>query len=392
MAAFAALSIGASGDIAPCCEFDGKIGSLKDNTLREIWNDKPLRDLRSKLAKGTRVKACWKCWQAEDTGIKSLRQTLNYRYGDQVPVDEVLPNSPDPVFLDFRFSNLCDFRCRTCYHGASSRWFADAKAMNTTEGDTALLAAFSSNTEGLAQFKDIGQNVTDLYFAGGEPLLEQQHYDLVKFLISEGRTDVHLSYNTSLSTLDFKKNDLVSMWKKFPNIHIEVSIDAIQDAGALIRKGFDWKVFRDNLARLVSEVPHVTLQIGVTVSVLNLMRITELHAVLVQECGIDPEAFNFHAVQSPQHYDIAILPKDMQEIAMVQIGAYARQILAKNPQSQAAKRLNQLLNRLDAAGAGLTEKTVDKARTKFRKTTRQLDKLRKEKTVEVLPELLGFAE
>jgi len=388
-AALTALSIDASGAVAPCCEYDGKVGSLRDNSLREIWMDKPLATLRKKLDKGVRVKRCWKCWQAENAGSGSLRERLNRRHAEFL---RARPKDVDPEYLDFRFSNLCTFRCRTCYHGASSRWFKDAKAMNSLAGPKALLSAFPSAADGLAQFEDIGGNVTNLYFAGGEPLLEQQHYDLLKTLIADGRTGINLAYNTSLATLDFEGSDLVEMWKNFPDLHIETSIDAIGDAGALIRKGFDWVVFRNNLQRLMTEIPHMALQIGVTVSVLNILRIVELHKALVSECGVDPDAFNIHAVQYPLHYDICILPKDLHENASIQIKAYARQLLAGNPDSKSGKQFLLLLERIDNNGAAMTPEKIVENQQKFRKITTQLDGLRDEKTLDVLPELRSLIQ
>ena len=389
VAPFAALKVGADGGVSPCCEFAGQVGSLKDNNLKAIWEGEELRDLRVALASGEKVKACWKCWQAEETNGVSLRQSLNSRFADRLPQsasDAAL--TPDhPVYLDIRFSNLCNFRCRTCHHGASSRWFSDAKALGQTAGRKALLSAFDPTQDAPTQFEEIGEKVTDLYFAGGEPLMEKQHFDLLRRLISQKRTDIRLYYNTNLSTLDFEGSDILQLWQSFRYLHVEASIDAIGAAGAYIRRGFDWDIFSANLDRLRKECPQVNVNIGVTVSVFNLLKLTELHRKLVKESGVSPESFNFHAVQSPRYYDIATLPKDIKERALVQIEAYAAELSAQNPESQVAAQLNHIVEHMNLLPAIAPPDDTESLREQFRDITKQLDALRSEDTLSIFPEL-----
>lgn len=388
-APFAALSVGAKGIVSPCCNFVGQVGSLKKNTLREIWENSEMRDLRTALAAGEQVKSCWKCWQIEDSNGQSLRQKLNSRFADRLPQAPasaaIIPD--DPVYLDIRFSNLCNFKCRTCHHGASSRWFSDAKALGQEAGKKALLSSFKSAEDAQQQFEDIGGNVTDLYFAGGEPLLEKQHFELLRYLIAQKRTDVRLSYNTNLSTLDFGDSDIINLWREFSNLHIEVSIDAIGTAGAYIRTGFDWDVFRGNLKRLRKECPQVNLGIGVTVSVFNLLKLTELHTALIEACGVDTEAFNFHEVQVPRYYDIAILPKDIKERAMVQIEAYAEELNTQTPGSRVAVQLHHIAEIMRPKRADYTAEKITTFRESFREMTKNLDNLRSESILSHFPEL-----
>lgn len=385
-APFAALSIAANGAVSPCCEFEGHIGTLAENSLTEIWQGDKMADLRAAMARGEKPKACWKCWQQEEIGSKSLRGSMNLRFGPRVDASPKRP-PPLPHYLDIRFSNLCNFKCRTCHHGASSKWFSDAKALGQESAGQALLAAFGNAKTAIAQFEEIGENVTDLYFAGGEPLLEKQHFELLRHLIKQKRTNIRLTYNTNLSNLDFEGSDIVKLWRQFDYLCVAASIDATGAAGALIRSGFDWAGFRANLARLRNECPDVFIHIGVTVSVFNLLRLPELHMAMVEE-GIEPDSVYFHPVQMPRYYDIAILPKDIKEHAMVQIGAHVAELKANNPKSQAARQLEQIITRL--SGQSITADAATGYRQKFREVTAQLDVLRVENTLETLPELASL--
>lgn len=389
MAPFAALKVGAEGRVSPCCEYVGEVGSLKKNSLREIWEGDILQDLRKALATGKKVKACWKCWQVEAANGISLRQSLNARFNDRLPssLTAAAKQPDDPVYLDIRFSNLCNFRCRTCHHGASSRWFADAKVLGQASGKTALLSSFGKAEDAHSQFENIGTNVTDIYFAGGEPLLEKQHFELLRYLIAENRTDIRLSYNTNLSTLDFEGSDIVNLWRKFPHVHIEASIDATGEAGAFIRHGFDWGIFRENLDRLREACPHANVYIGVTVSVFNLLKLVELHSTLVNDCGMDSEAFGFHPVQAPRYYDIAILPKGIKERATVQLETYAAELHALNADSKVAAQLLHIVRHLE----DWSDNTAA-ARGQFQSITTQLDELRSENALILFPELSSLMQ
>jgi len=383
MAPFGALSIGANGDVRPCCQFIGSIGSLSDARLDEIWSGSALEDLRQSLRRGDTPEACWKCTSAEAAGGRSLRQELNRRFADHTEDSA----TQRPVYMDFRYSNLCNFRCRSCHHGASSRWYADAKAMGTTNANTALLTAFHSAEDGIAQFKSLDDAIRELYFAGGEPLMEKQNADLLGFLIDQGRTDIILSYNTNLSVLDVEAVDLTTLWQHFPKLYIEASIDAIGEAGSLIRRGFDWDVFRANMVRLRETCPHARIRAGITVSALNLLRLPELCLALHDECGFAFDFLNIHALQMPLHYDIAILPDAAKERAAMQLEALAREIEAQEPNAKTPATLRQLIKRMEPVSIGLDAAQLAAARAKFRQITSQLDGLRRESTVEILPEL-----
>jgi len=383
MAPFGALSIAADGQVSPCCQYSGNIGTLRESSLASIWQGDALEALRAEMRAGAQPKACWKCWQAEAAGGRSLRKQLNDRFA-KTTRDEA---TQTPVYLDFRYSNLCNFRCRSCHHGASSRWFADAKAMGTTSGDTALLTAFSSAEDGLAQFKAVDGAVEALYFAGGEPLLEKQNADLLMFLIDQKRTDITLSYNTNLSVLDVESLDLTALWQHFPIVHIETSIDAIGEAGALIRRGFSWDDYRANIARLRETCPHAKLSAGITVSVLNLLRLPELFYALHNECGFGYDSLHIHALQMPQHYDIAILPDAAKERAAIRLEALAREVEAAEPEATNPAKLRQFIRRMDPAVIGMDVAALALARADFKRVTQKLDALRREDTAQILPEL-----
>ena len=72
------------------------------------------------------------------------------------------------------------------------------------------------------------ENVEEIEFAGGEPILDPIHFNILDSIKHPER--VTLKYSTNLSTLFSTKNmTLLGMWKKFKDIKLTVSIDGNKD-------------------------------------------------------------------------------------------------------------------------------------------------------------------
>src|ERR1051325_9408309 len=80
-------------------------------------------------------------------------------------------------------------------------------------------------------------HVGRMHFAGGEPLVMDEHYRVLDYLISIGKTDVTLSYNTNFSMLRYKKYNIVELWNKFKRVEVWASLDGMGEQGDYHRKG-----------------------------------------------------------------------------------------------------------------------------------------------------------
>ena len=109
------------GRAYPCClsEPQHPIGDLKKNTMREIWNQAPLKQMRVNMLDNKPCKECTKCYEQEQSNLFSMRESSNKNFGHLVGlVDDTKPDGQYDDFklryYDIRFSNLCNFACRTC--------------------------------------------------------------------------------------------------------------------------------------------------------------------------------------------------------------------------------------------------------------------------------------
>ena len=120
---FTHLSTRVDGNVAPCCRSLDTVGNVKDNTLEEIWNGPNMQELREQFINNERPEGCRLCWDIEDRGNLSMRQTRNKTVESPKTINKVMPFSI-PI-LELKLSNLCNFRCRTCKPDLSTTWLKD---------------------------------------------------------------------------------------------------------------------------------------------------------------------------------------------------------------------------------------------------------------------------
>src|SRR5579871_2175889 len=214
------LHIATNGDINACCVSSKPFGNVKADRLTDIWNGAEMNEFRDKMVKNIRDERCAYCYSIEASGGKSLRQNMNEQhtgyYLSIAPGDtngETLKVNP-PTKLDIRFSNVCNFRCRTCYHGASSRWFEEAVKLGEAAGDRPIIRAIDDLEDFYMQLEGFTDHVDEIYFAGGEPLIMDEHYRILHILESKKQLNVFLRYNTNFSTYKYKEHNVYEMWSK----------------------------------------------------------------------------------------------------------------------------------------------------------------------------------
>ena len=381
------------GRAYPCCLADywHPVGDLRKNTMAEVWNQQPYRTIRLNMLSDQPSKECTKCYEQEQNGFFSMRNDSNRNYGHHVAeVDSTLADGSHPDFKirywDIRFSNLCNFRCRSCGPIFSSNWYNDhVKLYNQVPdvlGRDMLRIEYAGRTE-----DDIEQQMQEhipyleqVYFAGGEPLIMKEHYTLLEKLIEADKTDVRIQYNTNFSELRFKDKHVFEYWKHFKNVSVGASLDASGDRAELMRKGTDWQQTLDNRRRMMAEVPHVDFYISATVSAMNVLHVLDFHREWTELGLIQAKDFNINICQSPEWYRIDILPEKFKNEVI--IPAYEKHLEWLEPQDtlqRATTGYKSLLNLLTAQDAS-------HLMPRFKEEIKKLDDIRDEDFWQTFPE------
>ena len=215
------------------------IGSIHNNSLEEIWNNDKMKNIRIKMLKGEYLKQCEACYYSESI-IGSSERTRYSKYFKSHK-DKVLATKPDgsvpftPLEWDLRLTNKCNFKCRDCCSALSSSWEEESKKLNVH-----VDLPKPDEQKILNELEPLYDSVQEVYFAGGEPLISDHHYHILNKLLEKKKYPC-IRYNTNLSTLTYKGNDIINIWKQFPKIELFVSFDGIGKRGELIRNGFDSK-------------------------------------------------------------------------------------------------------------------------------------------------------
>jgi len=374
-----------TGEAYPCCHAEmrpGVIGNCRTQTLEEIWHGEPLQRLREDMLAEREHPACTRCYEQEKSGFFSGRRSANKHHGHHI---KKLESNPfELTYWDIRFSNLCNLRCRSCGHIFSSQWYQDQARLaggDWKERNTVLNYAGRTETDMWEQLEPHLDYVEQIYFAGGEPLLMEEHYRILDELERRGRFDVRLIYNTNFTHTDLKGRSVFDYWKKFQSVAVGASLDAMGPRAELIRKGTDWAQVEQNRRDMLKICPEVDFYISPTLSIMNALHLPEFHRAWVEQGLICPQDLNVNILQDPVHYRIDIAPADYKtHLGSVYWSHLEWLKTVGDPLGRATQGFESAVKFMMA-----TDNThlIDT----FWRKTHELDNLRQERVLSVIPEL-----
>lgn len=380
-----------NGQAYPCCHADPspQYGSTRTQSLQEIWNGQPMKKLRQDMLSEVTNDSCIRCYEQEKSGFFSGRQSSNKHHGHHI--DRIDLTQPDGyldkfemTYWDIRFSNLCNLKCRSCGHIFSSQWYQDQVKLAGPEWrdrNTVLNYAGRTETDMWTQLEPHLDYVEQIYFAGGEPLLMEEHYRILDELERRGRFDVRLIYNTNFTHTDLKGRSVFDYWKKFDSVAVGASLDDMGPRAEYIRKGTDWSVVEQNRRDMLATCPQVDFYISPTLSIMNALHLPEFHRYWVEQGLLRPQDLNVSILQDPVYYRIDIAPADYK----AHLGAvYASHLewlkTVGDPLGRATVGFESAIKFMMA-----TDNThlIDT----FWRKTHELDAIRQERVLDIIPEL-----
>ena len=380
-----------TGAAYPCChaEMDHSIGSTRKNTLKEIFNDQPMRELRTRMLAGEKSAACARCYEQEAAGFFSGRQSANKHHGHHIArVDATQADgslaSMQLTYWDIRFSNLCNLRCRSCGHIFSSQWYQDQSKLAGPEwrlANSVLNYAGRDADDMWTQLEPHLDYVEQIYFAGGEPLLMEEHYRILAELVARRRFDVRLIYNTNFTHTDLKGRSVFDYWRQFDSVSVGASLDAEGARGEYIRKGTDWAQVVANRQAMIAQCPGVDFYISPTLSILNADHLPDFHRSWVEQGLIRAQDLNVNILQDPPFYRLDIAPPAYQQHLEQKYRAHIDWLTSQgDPLGRATQGFESAIAFMNA-----TDNTPLIPR--FWAKTQELDAIRNERCLAVLPEL-----
>ena len=372
-----------TGEAYPCCHAEMKypVGNCKTNSLAEIWQDQPMQKLRSDMLSENPNAACGRCYEQEQSGFFSGRKSANKHHGHHI---KKLDGNPfEMTYWDIRFSNLCNLKCRSCGHIFSSQWYQDQAKLagdDWAKNHKVLNIAGRTDTDMWEQLFPHLDYVEQIYFAGGEPLLMEEHYRILDELVKRSLFHVRLIYNTNFTHTDLKGKSVFEYWKLFDSVAVGASLDGAEDHAEYIRKGTNWPQVEQNRIDMLRICPRVDFYISPTLSILNAWHLPDLHRDWVQRGFIQAQDLNVNILQDPLHYRIDIAPIKYKQRLRIKYQEHIEWLRDKDPLQRATVGFESAIKFM------MTTDNTHLIDTFWRKT-HELDSIRSERLLDVIPEL-----
>lgn len=241
-------------------------GTYTPITLEQHWNSDHMKSVRRRMIAGETLPECDVCNSKllnTDVYRTYFWHLFKHKYNDIAQTtDDTGYTTMQPVSWDYRFSNLCNFKCRTCGDMLSSAWETEQKQNSMTDWGNSKnnwmlpeirtqISAFQDQQIEQEFAEAVEQHrVEEIYWVGGEPLMYEQHWRYMKRIIELGDgSNVYARYNTNLSRIHYKGIDLYSdILANVRDWQICASLDGTGSTGEYIRTGLDYEQFRNNFA------------------------------------------------------------------------------------------------------------------------------------------------
>jgi len=240
----------------------------KPQTLEEWWNGEHVRRVRRQMLAGELPPECEVCDKKllnTDVYRDYFWHLFKHKYDDIArTTDDTGYTTMQPVSWDYRFSNLCNFKCRMCGPMLSSSWEAEARMDGKIEPwmepsvkkqisnyqDTQIEAEFAQAVE--------EHSIEEIYWVGGEPLMYEQHWRYMQRIIELGDgPGLYARYNTNLSHTKYKGVDLYKdILSNVRDWQICASLDGTGNTGEYIRTGLNYKTWLKNFKQGLKYAKH----------------------------------------------------------------------------------------------------------------------------------------
>jgi molybdenum cofactor biosynthesis enzyme MoaA len=329
---FTGLATRGDGAILACCRSQ-PIGWIQNDSLENIWNNDTIRNIRHKVLNDERPNECSACFNLEDQGVESLRQR---HIKGNIPESRI-NLYPDALLLlkddysmpfeiptmEIKLNNLCNLKCKMCHPMDSTSWNdwdqvedfykSEDNFMVNAINDLNLkkkpyLDFFDDNTNWWDSFAKIVPFFRRAEFAGGEPLMDPQHYRILDMLAPYGH-QIEIKYATNMSVLGIKGGRNVwDYWPKFKSVAVNVSIDGIGESYEHIRGNADWKTMIDNI-KSIQTVPNISRIVGaVCVQAGNIMILDKMIEYFLDDLGI---VFYNNYCEYPNLLSAQVIPNEL---------------------------------------------------------------------------------
>jgi hypothetical protein len=280
-------------------------GEYNPKTLEEHWNSPHMMSVRKRMMTGEILPECEVCNdKLLNTDVYRTYFWHLFQHHYDTLWEKTLPNGyteMKPVSWDYRFSNLCNFKCRMCGDMLSSAWETEEKMNNMIDWTDASNNWMKPEVrQQISKFQDEQierefaqaveeHRVEEIYWVGGEPLMYEQHWRYMQRIIELGDGHrLYARYNTNLSRIKYKEVDLYKdILCNIRDWQICASLDGTGQIGEYIRTGLNYQAWVTHFEKGV-EIMRNRRQMRIDFT-LTLPGLLDVHSIqeLADRLGVD---------------------------------------------------------------------------------------------------------
>lgn len=407
---FTGLATREDGAIKACCR-SHPVGFIDKESLEEIWNNDIMKRIRRQVLNNERPSECEPCFNLEDQGVVSLRQR---HVEARIPEARVnlYPNALDNLREDYsmpfeiptmelKLNNLCNLKCRMCHPGDSTSWNDWEKVEDFYKKDNNIifklvedhnlknkpfLDKFQDNPEWWANLEKLLPYFRRVEFAGGEPLMDPQHYRILDMLSPYGH-QIEIKYATNLSMLGKRNRTIWEYWPKFKSVAVNVSIDGIYKSYEYIRGNASWSELVNNIKQ-IQTIPNISRIVGaVTVQVSNVLVLDKIIEYFLDDIGI---VFHSHRVEFPRELSAQVLPRPLVKLTISRLEAVKERVSNFRLVKEHPQLLKYTLDQIQDNINYLQARDQSHRWQDCVEFNRRLDQTRDQSFVDVIPEFKQY--
>ena len=247
-----------------------------DSSITSLHNTPTKMAARQDMLDGIQTKECDYCWNIENLEADHFSdrhyKSANSGMGQWQAFDEVVASGVgeniNPSYMEISFESICNFKCSYCSPDVSSRWMEEIqshgsyKLINTEQHHLGWLKQqgrfpihHSEHNPYIEKFwqwwPSLYESLDTFRITGGEPLLSDNTWKIIDYVIANPRPDFKLAINTNMGVplklvkkLCEKMNELEGKIRSFV---IYTSAESIGEQAEYSRHGMNWKLFTSNI-------------------------------------------------------------------------------------------------------------------------------------------------
>lgn len=418
-------AIRANGDIRVCCQAnvtknqgvlrksDGTAYNAGRDVLEESRNSELMKTVRKNMINGEWSEECGRCRSEETNGLNSRRiyenqqwkltlETAKEKTHEDGSID--VDNFP-VVYYDLRFGNFCNLKCRMCGPTDSNAWYDDwikLTGSNKFKDTSGVMEIVNNDVPAFnwpeyepfwQQLESNIHNIEHVYFAGGEPMLIERHYDFLERCVEkDAAKHIIVEYNTNMSTLPTR---VTKLWTHFKQVRIGASVDGMGSMQEYQRSPAKWEKTLDNLRKVDALPSNIMAWLAFTVTAYNVNHMIDFMKWKLQDSEfkkinstIKRPIVTHHVAHNPKHLNIRVLPDNYKEDVTKRFAEFVEWVKLNNyPEhifNQAADIANGVTSYMNS------ESYHSEYWSEFVSYTQQLDQIRNENLINVEPKFKDF--